>query len=625
MRKALAPIAVLAAQAGAVVIPVDVASASHQAPVAASEITFKASNGSDVILNIGKGFAMVEDMRSSSSPALAKHIKIEPAKGYAELCTIRATKRAGAGMPRRDDCQALHDYVKAHNALVYFEDHDADLARWAEVFWVGTCAFRSQTFNRNVVFSNADVTRFLESALNRRAWTVDGRLSASSEADCAVVDGELGWAPMFWRLQERAATESLAGDNALDIRDAKALGPLVVKTADMIPKDTSAYIMNDRIPIDTNLAALANVTASNSTLANTTASDTTLAKRFLLTTDGDMEGPYCKPTWLTSSWSESNIPRKVDCERLAKFVQNNSARVKFKDRDVGYWAKFAAHGTCGIMFKTTKPGIVVTNRDMLRFVDNVIRWEECNTDDGGVTGKMGVWCILDGSRPIHNGEFSLFWRNPNLPSGELDRRDIDIDAETFKTPDYSNIKLVEANATEPKAPTDDPAHVTWVDVAVLDKNGNNATFQVNGNVRSEVKTLGGKSEQVITPLGPSKRCNGKTIWMGGAHKDSALIEDCKTLMIYIREHRKFWMFNADEVRAARDGDLTPIIKYQTCHFAYGPRYFSVIGNMDIERLLEGAIEHLDNTHGRMRGWGNIGCDLEEQFGNKAHGAWQIYP
>uniref|UniRef100_L2FWG1 Ecp2 effector protein-like domain-containing protein n=1 Tax=Colletotrichum fructicola (strain Nara gc5) TaxID=1213859 RepID=L2FWG1_COLFN len=332
----------------------------------------------------------------------------------------------------------------------------------------------------------------------------------------------------------------------------------------MIPKDTSAYIMNDRIPIDTNLGALANVTASNSTLAN------------------------------------SNIPRKVDCERLAKFVQNNSARVKFKDRDVGYWAKFAAHGTCGIMFKTTKPGIVVTNRDMLRFVDNVIRWEECNTDDGGVTGKMGVWCILDGSRPIHNGE-------------------------TFKTPDYSNIKLVEANATEPKAPTDDPAHVTWVDVAVLDKNGNNATFQVNGNVRSEVKTLGGKSEQVITPLGPSKRCNGKTIWMGGAHKDSALIEDCKTLMIYIREHRKFWMFNADEVRAARDGDLTPIIKYQTCHFAYGPRYFSVIGNMDIERLLEGAIEHLDNTHGRMRGWGNIGCDLEEQFGNKAHGAWQIYP
>ncbi|KAI8309304.1 hypothetical protein K4K61_001883 [Colletotrichum sp. SAR11_59] len=587
MRKALAPIAVLAAQASAVVIPVDVASASHQAPVAATEITFKATNGSDVILNIGKGFAMVEDMRNSPFP-LAKHIKIEPAKGSAELCTILTTKRAGAGMPRRDDCQALHDYVKAHNALVYFEDHDADLARWAEVFWVGTCAFRSQTFNRDVVFSNADVTRFLESALNRRAWTVDGRLSASSEADCAVVDGELGWAPMFWRLQERAATESLAGDNALDIRDAKALGPLVVKTADMIPKDRSAYIMNDRIPTDTNLGALANVTASNSTLANTTASDTTLAKRFLLTTGGDMEGPYCKPTWLTSSWSESNIPRKVDCERLAKFVQNNSARVKFKDRDVGYWAKFAAHGTCGIMFKTTKPGIVVTNRDMLRFVDNVIRWEECNTDDGGVTGKMGVWCILDGSRPIHNGEFSLFWRNPNLPSGELDRRDNDIDAEAFKTPDYSNIKLVEANATEPKAPADDPAHVTWVDVAVLNKNGNNATFQVNGNVRSEVKSLGGKSEQVITPLGPSKRCNGKTIWMGGAHKDSALIEDCKTLMIYIREHRKFWMFNADEVRAARVGDLTPIIKYQTCHFAYGPRYFSVIGN-------------------------------------KAHGAWQIYP
>ncbi|KAL0944851.1 uncharacterized protein CTRU02_202738 [Colletotrichum truncatum] len=600
MRKIIVIAVALAAYINAALIPTSV-SGSLPAPTDLSrEVTFTASNGSDVVFNVGTGFGIVNDLRNAPSH-LAKHIKIVPVDGFAELCTVRATRRAGSGMPRRDDCQALHDYLKNYGALIYFEDHDADLARWAEIFWVGTCAFRTQTYSRNLVYSSADITRFLERSLSRDTWTVDGRMSASGEADCAVVDGGVGQAAMFWRLQERAAPQTSAAHNAIEAREPKAIPPLVVDTLEMVPRDTSAYVLNSTIQNFNDSGLLVNQT---------------VAKRFIIDTDGDMTGPYCDPIWLSSSWDELNVPRRSDCEQLFEFVKSNKASVEFKDRDLDFWAKFAAHGTCGVMFKTTKAKMTVTNRDMAGFLDKALRWESTNTADGGTKAKMGVKCSIGGSQEKWVGEFRLFWRNPSLPIGQLDRRELE------------TLPRLTADSPEPITPADDDEGIHWIDYEATTQDGKNVTFQVNAKGLSTSPTkLASRVEYVKTPLGPSKRCNSNTLWMGGAHRDSATVEDCKHLRDFIGAQRMYWQFSEEEVRNGRRDpvQVTPIAKYETCHFGYGPRQFVNIGNMDIERLLDGAIEYLDNTHGRMRGWGYLGCDFEEQFGSKADGYWRIYP
>ncbi|KAF9880082.1 hypothetical protein CkaCkLH20_02036 [Colletotrichum karsti] len=434
MRKALAPVLAFAASASALVVPRDGVAGANVVPGAgvtttlsampvstaiSRAFTFTASNGSDVTFNIGAGFGIVGEDLNNAPPKVAKHVKIEGVNGYAELCKVVATQQEGSGKPLRDDCQALHDYIKNRNVVVYFEDGDADTARWAEIFWVGTCAFRAKTFDRDLVFSNADVANFLDRTLSRKAWTVNGRISASGEADCAVVEGSVGKAPMYWRLQERAASAALAvradepvAPSTVEARDAEPVAPLVVDSLEMIPKNTSAYVLHSHAQV---------ASVDNSTDLSAIINDT-VSKHFLIHTDWNIKGPNCKPTWLSSTWDDTPIPRRSDCEQLLNFVAKSNALIEFKERDLNYWAKFAAHGTCGIMFQTTKPKMIVNNYDMTRFVDNAVRWENCQTANGGTKARMGVKCWIDGddSGEQFDGEFRLFWRNPNLPIGELD-------------------------------------------------------------------------------------------------------------------------------------------------------------------------------------------------------------
>lgn len=605
MRKVFAPILALAGHAvaravnggGGVNLP-------NPAPV--SEITFKASNGSDVVLNVGTGFTIAEDARNLPSP-FAKLIKIEGADSYTELCTVRATRQAGSGMPRRDDCQALYDYVKGTNVFIYFEEHDVELRRWAEIFWVGTCAFRAQTYTNSVVFSNADIARFLDRALSREAWTIDGKMSASGEADCAASKGEHGKAPMFWRLQERAAPIPPAP--VIKPRESEPIEPVVFESFNDIPQNTSAYVLNDGVR---------DVTEPGSSV-----NGTTLSKRFKIYFDGDKAPAFCKALWLSTDVDGAKSPLRSDCAHLLNFVKTHKATVIFKERDLNFWAKFAAHGTCGLSFMTTKDRLMITQDDMAIFLQRVVNWHAASTPDGGMRAKGGVSCNFGkGHTEWWKGEFRLFWRDPNLPIGQLERRD-----------EPNMPKPLTASSLEPEkepiALADDDSSINWADVSVPVADGTNATFQINTNgLVTSPEKLARRLEYIDTPLGPSKRCNGKNRWMGGAHKDSATIEDCKKLRDFIGKQRMYWRFNEEEIRNGRLVDpvvATPIAKYGTCHFAYGPRYYVVIGNMDIERILDGAIEHLDNTHGRMRGWSYTGCDIEGQFGYKTDGYWKIYP
>ncbi|TEA11359.1 hypothetical protein C8034_v007683 [Colletotrichum sidae] len=383
-----------AAQAVALAVPGDAPLIGAPAAIARSvsqEVKFMASNGSEVIVNIGTGFGIANNVHTVPG-TISKAITFEPANGFAELCTTRATRKEGNGLPRRDDCQALQDYVKNNNVLVYFEDNDSDLNRWAEIFWVGSCAFRAHTPSHNIVFSNADITHFIERVLSREAWTVEGRVSGSGEADCAAVDGPSGFASMFWRLEQRGPLPNI---NTLMARDPET-STLVVQPFDVIPANTSAYIDGEYIDSHT------------------------LTKRFHVVS-GDskqtVQGPLCKPTWMSGEWSEPKMPLERDCRDLLKFVDSNKAEIHFDESDKDKLARFASYETCGLAFIPRKFPIVITSRDMADFLSALLDWSSTNRD-GKLRGKMGVECSV--STDKLNGVFQLFWRDPQLPLPALD-------------------------------------------------------------------------------------------------------------------------------------------------------------------------------------------------------------
>ncbi|WYZ44861.1 hypothetical protein EsH8_VIII_000177 [Colletotrichum jinshuiense] len=601
MRRLLALILALVAYTLARAIP------DGAGPISASrEIAFTASNGSDVVFNIGQGLGFAEDARHIPSP-IAKHIIVRPADGYMALCTVRASQQdSGIESPRRDDCQALYDFIKNHNIFIYFEDFDADLGRWAEIVWVGSCAFRAQSYTRNVVFANGDIANFLDRSLSRPSWTIDGRISAAGEADCAAWNSNSGTAPVFWRLQQRgplpsAFHDTLAVDNnaAIEARETKPNQPLVVESFTKIPQNTSAYVFDGAVHEVPDIAS---------------AHDITITKRFEIFTGRVADGPFCDPVWLSSDWNEPNIPLKSDCNSLWEFVKHNTATVIFKERDLNFWAKFAAHGTCGISFMTTKEKIWITSRDMAGFLERALNYEPANTRDR-LHAKMGVRCGFESSGK-YDGEFRLFYRDPNLPLGQLERRD------------SAKAETTEGFSAESKMPTpliDENPLVNWVDFTAADQDGNNVTVQLNSRAlaaSSPQGQLDARLERYDTPLGPSKRCTGKTKYFGGAHPDSALVNDCVKLRNFMSIRRFYWKFNQEEYSSP---NATPLAKVDTCHFAFRPYQNSIFGNMDLEIILTGAIDQLDNTKGRMRGWGDMWCDLDGQFGEKRVGRWAIYP
>ncbi|OLN81037.1 hypothetical protein CCHL11_09420 [Colletotrichum chlorophyti] len=626
MRKTIALVLALATHALAAAIPEAVVTTKNSAFLPASrEIPFKAANGSDLVFNLGEGlgvdFGLVDPAHNDTTP-LSKNINISPVHDTVELCSVRASQNdaPGAGMPRRDDCQALHDFLKGHKVFVYFEKFDVDTNRWAEIFWVGTCAFRAKTSLHNVVFANGDAVRFLDRALSRPAWTVNGRIAASGEADCTVIDGGSGIGTMFWRLQQRGPIPQLASVVAADrqslspglhARDAqlsthgntRGREPFVVESFDMIPRNTSAYVFNS--------------TSHNVSEAGAS-SDTILAKRYDIKTTNAPEGPYCNALWMSTDWDQKNVPRKEHCQRLLRFVSTNNAVVIFEERDIDYWARFAAHETCGIMYKTKEAGIKLSARDMAGFLDRALDWSVALTKDGGLKAAMGTRC---GPNPdaMVDGMFSLFWRDPTLPAAsnahtQIKERDMVEVESTKELPPPLN---------EPTALPDADPSVAWADYNFTDKDGSNVTVQLNTRgltMFSDYDKIEARLERSDTPLDPSKRCTGEASYLGGAHPDSALVSDCVKLRNFLNTCRFYWRLNREG-----HGAITPLAKVDTCHLAYGDNEDSIFSTMDAEVLLTGAIDKLDNPKGRMRGWGRMWCNCPEQFDEKSLAHWKIYP
>ncbi|TQN70199.1 hypothetical protein CSHISOI_05318 [Colletotrichum shisoi] len=425
MRRVLALIIVFAARTLARAVPDVGVKDAVVSSTPSQKIPFKAFNGFDVVLNIAAGVRLTEDIQSLPWP-IAKHIKVVRGGEHVELCAVRATQRdSGVGSPRRDDCQALFDYVKTNPALIYFEHPDSDLNRWAEIVWVGSCAFRARTYTHDVVISTGDIANFLDRSLSRPAWTIDGRISAAGEADCAVWSSPSGSAPSFWRLQQRGPlidgipnNGTLPGnftsgnDTAQPVktRQAKSEKPLIVKSFAQIPSNASAYVFDGPVHEASDEFEPVNSTVS---------------KRYDMYFGGNPEGPFCTPVWLSSDWHEANTPLKSDCQQLLGFCKQNTAKVVFKERDLNFWAKFAAHESCGLSFMTSKEKVIITNRDMAGFLERAINYEPCTYMEIGVRAKMGVHCGYSNEKQ-YQGEFRLFYRDPSLPKGDIEQRDTDL-------------------------------------------------------------------------------------------------------------------------------------------------------------------------------------------------------
>ncbi|KZL72538.1 hypothetical protein CI238_09290 [Colletotrichum incanum] len=621
MRKFFATIIAFAAHASARAVP-DSAFLGAVAVISPhQEVTFKASNGSDVVFNIAAGLNITHDIRNLPWP-VSKQIKVVKAGDNVELCTVRASQRdSGIASPRRDDCQALFDYVKQTAALIYFEHLDSDTNRWAEVVWVGSCGFRTRTYTRDVVFSLEDIANFLHRSLSRPAWTVDGHISATGEADCAVWSRPSASAPAFWRLQQHGplvlngpengtpVNSFISGNEttrAVEVRRAELKKPLIVTSLALIPSNTSAYVFNGTVHEAPEKVESANFTVS---------------KRYEMYLGGNPEGPFCTPIWLSSDWDQPNTPLKSDCQQLLRFCQQNTAKVVFKERDLNFWAKFAAHESCGLSFMTTKEKIWITNRDMAGFLERAINYEPSIYQEIGVRAKMGVRCGFKNEKQ-YDGEFRLFYRDPSLPQGQVEQRDTSLYAPTI-----DGIERRDASSVSPEFETltHDDSAVDWVEFKFVDREGNNVTAQINSNALSisanDNKKVVGRLERFETPLGPSKRCTGKTSYMGGAGPDSALVEDCKKLRDFMSIRRFYFRWSQEADR----GPGQPLAKVETCHLAWAAGDDVVVGNMDIDILMTNAIDKLDNTKGRMRGWGREYCDMADQYGIKSLTKWLIYP
>ncbi|KAK1973745.1 hypothetical protein LZ30DRAFT_787536 [Colletotrichum cereale] len=619
MRKFIAPTIALAAYAFGRAVPEPGVLEAVDLPQ--KDIPFRASNGSDAIFGVAARVNVIDNTHSLPWP-ISEHVKTVTADKNVELCTVRASKQdTGVDSPRRDDCQALFDFLKGNPALISPNNLGSDTDRWVETAWVGSCGFQMRTNTREAVLSTGDVVNFLSRSLSSLEEAIDGSVSATEEADCGVRNSPSDSALVSWRLQERSPLGLGDAKNAgvskafpsgketaraVEVRRVESKGPLIVTAFSEIPKNTSAYVFNGTVQ-----EAPDNVESAN----------LTIAKRYEMYTGGNPEGPFCTPIWLSSDWDQPHTPLKSDCQQLLKFCQQNNAKVVFKERDLDFWAKFAAHETCGLSFKTTKDKIWITNRDMAGFLERAINYGPSTYQGIGVRAKMGVRCGFKKDEQ-YDGEFRLFYRDPSLPQGQIEQRDTSLEASAIEAierrdvaseePDYEALSKVDSS-------------VDWLDFEFTDDDGSNFTAQVNPNALAthfnDDRKVAGRLERYETALGPSKRCTGQTTYMGGAGPDSALVEDCKKLRNFMVSRRFYFRWNDENER----GSGIPLAKVDTCHIAWSVGEDAVVGNMDIEIVLTNAIEKLDNTKGRMRGWGWEWCDLADQYGYKTYTKWLIFP
>ncbi|KAK1590278.1 uncharacterized protein LY79DRAFT_590488 [Colletotrichum navitas] len=619
MRRFIAPTIALAAFAFGRAVPDPGVLDAFALPQ--GDITFKASNGSDVVFAVAARVNIIGDIHKLPWP-VSEHIKTVTADDDVELCTVRVSKQdVSVESPRRDDCQALFDFLKGHPALINPDQLGSDTNTWVETAWVGSCSFQILAHTPDAVLSTGDIANFLGRSLSRPGWIIDGSVSATEEADCAVRNSPSGHAPVSWRLQQReplgladAKDASLSKAfpsgkdtaRAVEVREVEHQGPLIVKSLSQIPKNTSAYVFNGTVRQVPHSVESVNLT---------------IAKRYEMYTGGNPEGPFCTPIWLSSDWDQPHTPLKSDCEQLLRFCQHNTAKVVFKERDLNFWAKFAAHESCGLSFKTTKDKIALTNRDMAGFLERAINYEPSTYQGIGVRAKMGVRCGFEKNNQ-YDGEFRLFYRDPSLPQGQIEQRDTSLDAPVI---DATEQRDVASEEPDYEALSQVDSAVDWLDFEFTDDDGSNFTAQVNPNALytpfNDGKKVAGRLERYETPLGPSKRCTGKTTYMGGAGPDSALVEDCKKLRNFMSVHRFYFRWSDENER----GPGQPLAKVDTCHIAWSVGEDAVVGNMDIEIVLTNAIEKLDNTKGRMRGWGWEWCDFADQYGVKTYTKWLIFP
>ncbi|KAK1624371.1 hypothetical protein BDP81DRAFT_464553 [Colletotrichum phormii] len=642
MRIILAPVLAFTAVALARAVPEHIASdhivleqtlAEVPAPIAEySSIAFKAANGSNVVIHVAPGVFMTDDV-SKLPNDIGKQFKIKKVPKLMELCTVRASQKDNGdkGTPRRDDCQALYDYCHSHPVYFYF-DNKIDLNRWAEVAFVGSCAYRTRTVHHNVVFSTGDMANFLDRSLSRKAWTDKGRMSASGEADCTVYEGDSGFAPVFWRLQQRGPLDepafNLGNDTfipnnttSLETRGRKREAPLIVHSLDEIPRHTSAFITNG------------NAHAINTTNIGLSSDIPTKDKRFDLTLDGPAEGPYCDAKWLSADWKEPNRPFRKDCQNLFDFLKTNTAKVVVFDREANRMVKFTAHETCAVGFTSlSKTNITFTNLDTANFVERMLLWDGAQFESDYTIGKMGGMCGSEKETHVkYESEFALVYRDPELAGkGHVDppedsKRDV---ISAIPAPEImeKGAMMVKSGSPEDLAataeiasiPSDTDPSLNWVDYTVIDSNGVNITAQLNANLLhgplAHSKALGTRLERVDTPLGPSKRCTGKIQFWGGAKPDSPLIADCEKLRNFMSVRRFRFRFNKDEINS---GNATPLAKVGSCRIAWLPWGSDItVGNMDLDILLTKALKLYDPSQTQMRLWGWEYCDNDGQFGVK---------
>ncbi|OHF03003.1 hypothetical protein CORC01_01761 [Colletotrichum orchidophilum] len=647
MRMILAPVLALAAIALALAVPEHVvpehvvpeqALVEVAAPIAkSSAITFKAANGSDVVVHVAPGVFMTDDVTKLPND-LGKQFKIQKTPQLMELCTVRASQKDNGdnGTPLRSDCQTLYDFSHSHPFFVYF-DNKVDLNRWIELIYVGSCAYHTLTAHRNVVFSSGDIANFLDRSLSRKGWTNNGRMSASGEADCAVYEGDSGFAPVFWRLQQRGSVSSaflLANDafvpdnttTTLKTRAIKHEKPLIVHALDDIPRNTSAFVFNDEVH------------GINTAEIKTYSKNQNMAKRFNLVVGGPPDGPYCVPAWLSSEWKQPDHPVKSDCEKLFEFLKVNAAKLEFKEKDHNKMIKFTAHETCALGFIPTQNSFTISNRDMVGFLERMLKWDGAKFGPDHILGKMGVQCGFKKDIP-NQGEFHLFYRDPKAAGeGHVDPPDNggnrlvptvhsrQIEQQGAIMVEPGSPEDMTASAEIAMIPSDTDTSLNWVDVTVTDNTGANITVQLNANLldisRSSDKKLDTRLERWETPLGPSKRCTGKISLFGGAKPDSPLIADCTKLRNFMSIRRFYFRFNKEEYG---NGHATPLAKVDSCHLSWWPWGRDVlVGNMDIDILFTRALALYDPTQTRMRLWGFENCDFADQFGDKWPTKFYIY-
>ncbi|KAJ0309528.1 hypothetical protein COL5a_001696 [Colletotrichum fioriniae] len=643
MRIILAPVLAFAAVVLARAVPEHIASehivleqtlAEVPAPFEEySAITFKAANGSDVVIHVAPGVFMADDV-SKLPDDVGKKFKIKKVPKLMELCTVRASQKdnGGKGTPRRDDCQVLYDFCHSYPVYFYF-DNTVDLNRWAEVAFVGSCAYRTRTVHHNVVFSSGDMANFLDRSLSRKAWTDKGRMSASGEADCTIYEGDAGFAPVYWRLQQRGPLDEPAfnvgndtfipnnNTTIIKTRDTKREAPLIVHSFDDIPRNTSAFISGGGTAHAINATDIGISSKKDD------------EPKFDLTIGGPAEGPYCDAMWLSADWQESGRPLRRDCGKLLDFLKSNTARVAVFGDQYYELVPFAAHETCAVGFRPlTTDNVTFTGFDIANFIERMLLWDGAQSGSDYTVGKMGAMCGFAKETHLkHMGEFHLIYRDSNAPKGHIPRdykegkRDLN---SAIPVPEIAEkgAMMVKSGSPEDMAATAEMAMIlsnknaslNWVDYTVTDSNGVNITAQLNANLLStrlaDNKALGTRLERHDTPLGPSKRCSGQIQLWGGAKPDSPLIADCEKLRNFMSIRRFRFQFSRDEFRSSH---ATLLAQVGTCRIAWWPwGQDTTVGNMDLDILLTKALKLYDPSQTRIRLWGGEHCDFSWQFGEK---------